>query len=78
MLTSSLILNFSSKNDLFYNLLVEEDFDFKTKDININFENKKDFIEVNFEVKSILDFKIASNAIIKSLEIIEKTLLVGK
>jgi len=71
---SDLVLDFKDKNELYFNLLLEEDFNFKTKNINIDFLMLNDKINVKFMVNNILDLKIAMNAIIKSLEIIDKTL----
>lgn len=74
---SDLILNFGNKTDTYFSLFLEEDFDFKTKNIIINFEKQQNNkIKINFEVEKILELKIAMNAIIKSLEIIDKTLKV--
>jgi len=69
-------LDFEEENNLYYKLLKNEDFDFKTKDIAIIIaQNSKDNkIKVEFEVNSVIDLKIASTAVIKSLEIINKTL----
>jgi len=75
---STLILNFGENTDTFYSLLLEEDFDFKTKNININFLKNNDKIEINFQVSKILDLKIASSAVIKSLEVIDKTMQIDK
>lgn len=66
-------LNFGKDNNFFYKLLKEEDFDFKTKDILIKIEKEKN-LKVDIECNSVLDLKIATNALIKSLETIEKTL----
>lgn len=73
-LASNLKLNFGKKNEMFYSLLKEEDFDFKTKEILVKIEKLDEEIFVNLECSSVLDLKIATNALIKSLEIIEKTL----
>jgi hypothetical protein len=74
-LNSTLLLDFKNLNEFYFKLLIQEDFEFKTKDISIDIiqlENKK--INISFIANSIIDLKIASNSIIKSLEIIEKTL----
>lgn len=71
---SILKLDFENSNDLYYSLLKEEDYDFKTKDISIDVEKENDHILVSLVCNSILDLKIATNALIKSLEVIEKTL----
>lgn len=73
IIKSNLSLNFDSLNDFYFDLLKEEDFDFKTKDINILI-SKSDSIDVQILCNSVLEFKIASNALIKSLEVINKTL----
>ena len=73
--TSIFFLDFDSKSDLYYSLLLEEDFDFKTKDIKIDIErvNKKE-VKVSIFTKSVIDMKIAVNAFMKSVEVIDKTL----
>ncbi len=71
MIKVSYDLDFGDLNDFFYNLLIEEDFDFKNRNIFVSIQ-KKEKINLNIEVESILDLKISTNAIIKSLEIIEK------
>jgi hypothetical protein len=70
---TNLILD-TKDSDLFYSLLSEEDFDFKTKDILISISREKDLILANIECSSILDLKIATNALVKSLEVINKSL----
>lgn len=60
--------------DMFYKLLTEEDFDFKTKEITIDFNKKNNLVMANINCTNILDLKIASTALIKSLEVITKTL----
>lgn len=72
-LISNFSFDFGDKNNIYYKLLSEEDFDFKSKDINIKVI-KKDLLEVKVVCHSVLDLKIASNALIKSLEVIDKTL----
>lgn len=76
-LESSISLNFGDLNNLYYNLLIEEDFDFKTKNIFLNIEKTINGILVKITTESILDLKIGSTALIKSLEIIEKTITNG-
>lgn len=74
-LTSIFFLNFEKQSDLYYNLLLEEDFEFKTKDISIDIEKvNKTELKVSILAKSVIDMKIAVNAFMKSLEVIEKTL----
>ena len=74
---SEIVATFSfdleDKTKFFYELLKEEDFDFKTKDILVDVKDEKN-LKIEIVCSSILDLKIASNALIKSLEIIEKTL----
>jgi len=75
-LVNNFILDFENLevNKVYFDLLKEEDFIFKTKDIfvNINFRENKIFLEI--VAGSILDLKIGNSAVIKSLEIIDKTL----
>ena len=70
---SSFSFDFEDLNESFYKLLKEEDFNFKTKNIGMKV-SLGNTIEVKLEADSILDLKIGSNALIKSLEIIDKTL----
>ena len=62
--------------DMYYELLQEEDFDFRTKDIEIEIQKDTKNSKLNIKIKadSLIDMKIANSAIIKSLEIIKKTL----
>lgn len=60
--------------DLFYNLLKEEDFDFKNKNIKFIITKSDNKVIVDINCSNILELKIASSALIKSLEIINKTL----
>jgi len=73
-LKSSYFFDFGDKNEIYFNLLNDEDFNFKSKNliIKINLVDKK--IKIDILTNSILNFKIASSALIKSLEIINKTL----
>ncbi len=71
---SSITCDFKEKNSLYYELLSEEDFEFKTKDILLDVKRKKDKVEIQIEADSVLDFKIGTSALIKSLEVITKTL----
>lgn len=72
-LESSFSFDFGNLNETYFKLLAEEDFDFKTK--NINFDVKfNDKVEVKLVCSNILDLKIATTALIKSLEVIDKTL----
>jgi len=74
--SSTFNLEFSSNEvqEIYFKLLIEENFDFKSKNIGINFNNNNSFIEVLMSGNSVLDLKIATNALIKTLEVIEKTL----
>jgi hypothetical protein len=71
---SSFSLDLGDKVDLYFSLLSDENFDFKTKNILVNLEKKNNSIIINITCESLLDIKIANSAIIRSLEIIEKTL----
>lgn len=76
-LISSFDLDFKEDNETYYKLLKEEDFDFKTKNINISIDKtSKDNIKVEIMCDSVIDLKIANSALIKSLEVINKTLKV--
>ena len=66
--------DFGDLNPTYFKLLLEEDFDFKTKKINFEILNNSNSIDVNVIASSVLDLKIGTTALIKSLEIIEKTL----
>jgi len=71
---SKFSLELGSEVDLYFNLLSDEDFDFKTKNILINISKNNTSINIDITCNSLLDLKIANSAIIKSLEIITKTL----
>ena len=73
MLKSSFSFDFGNLNEFYYKLLKEEDFNFKNRDISFDIV-LKDSLEFELSVKSVLDMKIATSALIKSLEIIDKTL----
>lgn len=66
-------LDFEDLNQIYYNLLLEEDFNFKNKNIKINLTFDK-VICVEVLSDSFLELKIGNLALIKSLEIINKTL----
>lgn len=67
--------DFGDLNKFYFDLLSEEDFDFKTKNINIGvFNNNDNNLEVEISCGSVLELKIATSALIKSLEVIGKTL----
>ena len=76
-ISTSLCFDFGELNDFYFDLLSEEDFDFKTKDISFEILNK-DKLEVNISCESVLELKIATTALIKSLEVIGKTLELEK
>ena len=72
---TSFLLNFGSRTNKYFQLLSEEDFDFKTKNIGIDIlKNDKNTVKVELSCDSLIELKIATTAVIKSLEIIEKTL----
>jgi len=73
MLKSNFELDFKKDNKIIYKLLKEEDYNFKTKNINIDISYKK-IVHINIEVETLIDLKIANNSLIQSLEIIQKTL----
>jgi hypothetical protein len=59
--------------DVYYALLNEEDFEFKTKQISLTLEKQGSVILVTISAQSFIDCKIAVSAVLKSVEIIEKT-----
>lgn len=67
-------LELGLKVDLYFNLLSDEDFEFKTKNILINISKNNTIIDIDIICTNLLDLKVANSAIIKSLEIITKTL----
>ena len=75
-LNSTFLFNFEKDTDLYYKLLKEEDFDFKTKDISLNVLKEGNQVKVVLSSNSVLELKIGTNALIKSLEVIDKTLKV--
>ena len=72
-ISSKSIFDFKDLNETYYKLLKEEDFNFRTKKIKIEIK-LEDKLHCNIICDSILDLKIASNALMKSLETINKTL----
>lgn len=56
------------------NLLAEEDFDFNNKDVGISILEKENGLEAKVEASSVLEMKIGVNALVKSIEVIDKTL----
>lgn len=73
-LKTNFSLDLEDKCELFYRLLTEEDYDFKTKNIKVEILKEDNKVLINLESMSILDLKIATSAVIKSLEIIDKTI----
>lgn len=73
-LNSSYSFNFGELNEIYFKLLFEEDYNFKTKDIKIEITKTDDDLLVMIFTNSVLDLKIATTALIKSLEIIDNTL----
>ena len=73
MLKCSFDLDFKKETKFYYKLLKEEDFDFKTKDIKVDMKLLKSKINLDIICKNIIDLKIATNSIINSLNIIDKT-----
>lgn len=74
---SSFQLNVGELSGIYFTLLKEEDFDFKTKNISVDIEKKDTIIEILIKANSLLEIKIGTTAIIKSLEIIEKVIKNG-
>ena len=74
ILISSFSLDFKDKVDLYFSLLSDENFEFKTKNILVKLEKQNNLILINITCETLLDIKIANSAIIRSLEIINKTL----
>jgi hypothetical protein len=72
---SSFSLELLDKLSLYKSLLEEEDFDFKTKDIEVSIEeHSKEILGIEISCNSFIELKIGTNAVLKSLEVIEKTL----
>lgn len=74
-ISSKSSFDFKDLNETYYKLLKEEDFNFKNKNIKIEIKLEDELI-FNIECDTILDLKIASSALIKSLETINKTLTI--
>ena len=73
-LKNKFLLNFGKDTKKYLDILLEEDFSFKTKDIKLKIsENKNSKIEVNILAKSFIDLKIANSAFMNTIEIITKT-----
>lgn len=60
--------------EFYFKLLKEEDFDFRNKNINILILKEKKDLVVKIKAESFLDIKIGFSAVLKSLEIIYKSL----
>lgn len=58
----------------FYSLLKEEDFDFKTKNIVVSISKDDKSLCIKVSCDSLIELKIGTTAVQKSLDIIEKTL----
>lgn len=67
-------LDLGEQAQIYFNLLSEEDFDFKTKDIKVDVTLQDLTVNVEILCSSLIDLKIGTSSVIKSLEIIHKTL----
>lgn len=67
-------IHLDERTQLFYDLLCEEDYDFKNKEIEIDIHKADRDLLIHISAHSLTEYKIASTALIKSLEVIEKTL----
>lgn len=74
MMFSSTFLVEKKNISTFASLLLEEDFDFSPRDCRISIIENSNRLEIKIDANSFIDFKIAINAFMKSVEIIEKTL----
>lgn len=71
--SSSFFIKSNSVNQIKL-LLCEEDFDFKGKKIFLEIGSpSQELVEVTVSADSFIEFKIGVNALMKSIEIIEKT-----
>jgi len=68
------LFDFGDNNELFFRLLCEEDFDFKNKNILIEIDLIDKGVFVKVSGSGVLDFKIANSSLVKSLEVVEKTI----
>lgn len=75
-LTTRYDLDLGENSPLYAKLLEEEDFDFKTKNIIVTPLLRNSMVEIVVEADSIHDLKIGTTAVMKSLEVISKTLAV--
>ena len=67
-------LDLGNQKHLYAQLLQEEDFDFKTKDVKVTILEEDSSLIIDVEANSLLELKIGTSAVMKSLEIISKTL----
>lgn len=74
---SSFQLDVGDLSEMFFTLLQEEDFNFKTKNIDVSISKLENLIEIVVSSTSVLDLKIGTTAVIKSLEIIDKVIKNG-
>ena len=66
-------LDFLNNSEFYYKILSQENFNFKTKDIKVSIKKLKNRVKIVSSVKNILDLKIVTSTISKTLEVIEKT-----
>ncbi|MEC8220867.1 MAG: hypothetical protein VX028_02240 [Nanoarchaeota archaeon] len=67
-------LNLGKNLQTYYSLLIEEDFDFKTKNIVVSISKDDKSLCITVSCDSLIELKIGTTAVQKSLDIIEKTL----
>lgn len=67
-------LNLGKQSAFYAELLREEDFDFKTKKIEVEILEEEFCVVVKVKANSLLELKVGTSAVMKSLEIISKTL----
>lgn len=73
-ISSKHVLDLGDLSEIYFKLLSDEDYDFKTKKIKVDIEKEKNLVIIDITASSILDLKIANSAFIRSLEVIDKTL----
>ena len=66
--------DFGSYNNAYAALLKEEDFEFKTKSISLDIDQTEEGVRADISCNSVVELKIATTALIKSLETIQQTL----
>ena len=66
-------LNFEKDSKFYYNILKEENFNSKKKNIIVDINILNSEINLNIICKNIIGLKIATNSIINTLDIINKT-----